>query len=77
MKISPPIGVLSILGITLTGMAWLAPPPREEMRVSVTMSTETYKQLIQWGRKHKVADDQTPTATRTVEWLLLNTLKSE
>ena len=75
MYISPPIAVLAILGVVFAGLAWLTPPARDEVRVSVTIPTATYKSLVLWGQEHASTDGRAPTAGQVMEQFVNKGLK--
>ncbi len=77
MYISPPIAVLAILGVAFTGMAWLAPPSRDEVRVSVTFPTVTYKKLVHWGQEHASTDGRAPTVGPVMELFVISGMKND
>ena len=74
MYISPPIAVLTIVGVAFAGMAWLKPPPRDEVRVSVTIPKVTYKKIVRWGQDHAGAEGQTPAVGKVIELLLISSM---
>lgn len=76
MHLSPPIAVLTIVGVALTGAAWLTPPPRDEVQVSVTIPTAAYNKLVRWGQEHTNADGRAPTVGRVIELFVANEMKN-
>ena len=72
MRLSPPITVLAILAVMITGTVWLAPPPQEAMQITVVLPTATHQKLAQWGADHPGTDGRPLTVLQAIEELASN-----